>query len=134
MEIGIIKLQRNRQQFVQSKENHKLAPKYYGPFRVLNKVDRVAYKLSLPTHSQIHDVVHVSQLRKFHGTLPVATHIPNWLHNHDVLEDIQPQAILNRRSVKFQNKAVIQYLIHWKGFAAHEATWEDAVTFEAKIS
>ena len=124
-EIGdwiLLKLQKYRQQSIQSRENHKLSPKFYGPFKLLNKVGKVVYKLSLHSNSQIHDVVHVSQLRKFHGALPVATHIPEWLHNH-TLSDIQPQAILDRRSVKFQNKAITQYLIQWVDFADHEATW-----------
>ncbi|CAO2832426.1 unnamed protein product [Amaranthus hypochondriacus] len=98
---------------------------------VLKKVGNVAYKLSLPSNSHIRDMVHVSQLRNFCGTLPVATHIPEWLRKH-TLSDIQPQAILDRRSVKFQSKVVTQYLIQWVDFTDHEETWEDATAYEAK--
>ena len=52
-EIGdwvLLKLQKYEQQFVQSRKNHKLSPKYYESFKVLNKVGKVAYKLNLPSN------------------------------------------------------------------------------------
>lgn len=43
----------------------KLAPRYIGPFLVLARKGEVAYKLELPRQlSGVHDVFHVSQLRK----------------------------------------------------------------------
>src|SRR3954466_972366 len=43
----------------------KLAPCYIGPFRILAKRGEVSYQLGLPPHlSQVHDVFHVSQLRR----------------------------------------------------------------------
>jgi len=44
----------------------KLTPRYIGPFEILQKVGPVAYRLALPPTLQgIHDVFHVSQLRRY---------------------------------------------------------------------
>ena len=43
----------------------KLAPRYIGPFTILERRGKVAYQLELPSNlSQVHDVFHVSQLRR----------------------------------------------------------------------
>jgi hypothetical protein len=43
----------------------KLSPRYVGPFKILERKGEVAYRLELPDSlSDVHDVFHVSQLRK----------------------------------------------------------------------
>ena len=50
---------------VRFKKHGKLGPKYIGSFRVLARVDQVAYRMDLPAElSQIHNTFHVSQLQK----------------------------------------------------------------------
>ncbi|KAK9664024.1 hypothetical protein RND81_14G014700 [Saponaria officinalis] len=127
-----LKLQPYRQHTVQHRQNQKLSHKYSGPFQVKAKVGSVAYKLDLPCHALIHDVIHVSQLKKFEGTLPVAVHIPPWLQGRSTEQRLQPVAILARRTVKHQNVAQVQYLVQWNGFSEAEATWEPAIAFEGR--
>lgn len=59
-----LRLRLYRQMSVALRKNLKLSPRYYGPFQVTQKIGEVAYKLDIPTGSQIYPVFHVSQLKK----------------------------------------------------------------------
>jgi hypothetical protein len=48
----------------------KLAPKYFGAYQVIERLDVVAYQLQLPPKAWIHNVFHVTFLKKFEGTTP----------------------------------------------------------------
>ena len=47
-----------------TKKDNKLSPKYYGPYKVLQNIGSMAYKLELPASSRVHPVFHVSCLNK----------------------------------------------------------------------
>jgi hypothetical protein len=59
-----LKLQPHIQSSMAPRSNHKLSFRYYGPFKILQRVGVVAYKLQLPPEAKIHPVVHVSQLKQ----------------------------------------------------------------------
>ena len=54
----------------------KLSPRFIGPFEVLERMGTVAYRLTLsPSMSGVHEVFHVSMLRKY---TPDPTHVVDW--------------------------------------------------------
>ena len=62
-----LKLQPYRQLSVKNIKSHKLAKRYYGPFRIVCRIGVVAYELELPPSARIHPVFHVSLLKACHG-------------------------------------------------------------------
>ena len=60
-----------------TKKDNKLSPKYYGPYKVLQNIGSMAYKLELLASSRVHPVFHVSYLKKvISDKLPVQTILP----------------------------------------------------------
>ena len=43
----------------------KQAPRYYGPFNILERIGLVSYQLALPLTVKAYDVFHVSLLKKY---------------------------------------------------------------------
>lgn len=60
-------LQPYRQSTLRKSGVEKLKPRYYGPFKVIRRVGKVAYELDLLTGSRVHNVFHVSRLEKALG-------------------------------------------------------------------
>lgn len=84
-----LKLQPYRQNTLRDKQFQKLSPRYFGPFKVVDKFGEVAYKLQLPPDSKIHPVFHVSQLKKKMGPLAQIYGSLPALGNSTFLEPVQ---------------------------------------------
>ena len=105
--------------------SRKLNPRFIGPFQILEKVGSVAYKLALPPNlSQLHDVFHVSQLKKYH---PDPSHVlkPNRMQlQKNLTFTIEPERIIDAQVKKLRNKAISMVKFVWRGLSEDEATWE----------
>ncbi|GKF72698.1 putative reverse transcriptase domain-containing protein, partial [Tanacetum coccineum] len=67
----------------------KLIPRHVGPFKVLEKVGEVAYKLELPKElSRVHNTFHVSNLKKCYADEPLAV-LLDGLHFNDKLQFVK---------------------------------------------
>ncbi|PWA91318.1 Ty3/gypsy retrotransposon protein [Artemisia annua] len=122
-DMVFLKLRPYRQRSVSKRLNEKLAPRYFGPFEVLEKIGAVAYRLKLPETASIHPVFHVSQLKKVVGDQAVETDFPKELSN-DMEMMVQPQEVLGVREGKSNSKEDREVLIRWKNLPGYESTWE----------
>ena len=85
----------------------KLRPRYIGPYEITQRVGAVAYQLALPTDmSRVHDVFHVSMLRKyvadpFHILTPYQLPI-----REDLTYIEEPVQVLDQRVQQLRNKTI----------------------------
>lgn len=123
-DLVFLKLQPYVHMTVAKRSRQKLNFRYFGPYRVLERVGAVAYRLELPPGSLIHLVVHVSLLKKMvkPGT-QVSPDLP--VHCVDQEQNVQPEAVLRRQLIKRGGAAVPYGLIRWSGLPEELATWEN---------
>eukprot|EP00253_Pinus_taeda_P023121 PITA_23121 len=108
----------------QVKKENKLSPKYYGLYKLLQKIGTMAYKLELPAASRLHPVFHVSCLKKVIGDkLPVQTILPELDQEGKII--LEPEAVIETRTRQLRNRSISEYLIKWTNLSAEDSTWED---------
>ncbi|KAL1561675.1 hypothetical protein AAHA92_04351 [Salvia divinorum] len=126
-EVGdkvLLKLQQYRQHSVAKPLSAKLGRRYYGPFVIVERIGPVAYRLQLPSAARIHDVFHVSLLKKFvEGVVAVpGVALPQeFVGSKPVLK---PMELLDRRMALQGGKAIEQVLVSWSTDGTVVSTWE----------
>ena len=116
-----LKLQPYIQQSVMPRANYKLSFRYFGPFKILEKIGTVAYRLQLPPSSSIHPVFHVSQLK---CAICMDTQVSSTLPPTCTQFQI-PQQILQCRMVCHNNQTIPQVLVKWSSWPSSMSTWEN---------
>jgi hypothetical protein len=111
----------------------KLAPKRHGPFKVIQVMSAVNYRLELPTQWSIHPVFHIDLLTPYHET-PI--HGTNYQRPPPDLvegeEEYEVETVLASR--RFGRGKRLQYLVKWKGYPDSDNQWinkEDVFADEA---
>ncbi|XP_070011738.1 uncharacterized protein [Nicotiana sylvestris] len=103
----------------------KLSPRYVGPYQIVQRIGRVAYKLDLPPELEaIHPVFHISMLGKFLGD-------PSCISPIEVIEISENLSyeeihvdILDRQIRKLRTKEVASVKVLWRSNHVEEMTWE----------
>src|SRR3954467_9267489 len=103
----------------------KLAPRYIGPFRILSRSGPVANRLEFPSNlSQVHDVFHVSQLRRcFKDPIRAVDHGMLELQQ-DLYYQEYLSRILDQSEHRTRNKEIKFLKVQWSNHSEEEATWE----------
>ncbi|GMI89932.1 hypothetical protein HRI_002662500 [Hibiscus trionum] len=121
-DLVYLKLQPYRKQTVKKRVCQKLAPKWFGPFRIVDRIWKVAYKLQLPKDSRVHPIFHISQLKKHIGSEECHSELP--VINPDGEISKEPLKILDRRIGKKSSRAITEVLVEWTNSSPEDATWE----------
>ena len=117
-----------------SQPTPKLAPRHHGPFKVVQVMSPVNYRLELPTQWSIHPVFHIDLLTPYRETI---THGANYLRPPPDLvdneEEYEVKKILDSRL--FGQRKRLQYLVKWKGYPDLDNMWvnKDDVFADDKV-
>jgi hypothetical protein len=111
----LLKLQPYAQHTVVNRPCRKLVFKFLGPYKVLERIGAVVHCLELPPSAHVHPVFYVSQLK------PLTTNYSSLFSTIPSPADLSKQevasmGVMDRRSMKKGNYAIIQVLVRWSSF------------------
>ena len=94
----------------------KFKPKYIGPFKILEKISTLAYKLDLPNELKIHPVFNIIALKKYSGEIN-----ENETNYNDIFSE--EDKIINKLIGKKILDNEVYYLVTYKESEIYEDTW-----------
>ncbi|WVZ77361.1 hypothetical protein U9M48_025239 [Paspalum notatum var. saurae] len=111
----------------------KLAPRYVGPLKITEQCGPVAYRLELPPHlAAVHDVFHVSQLKKCLRVPEEVIDTSQIQIQPDLTYEEQPIKILDQKQRSTRRRTINFYKVQWSNHSEEEATWEQEDFLQTK--
>eukprot|EP00253_Pinus_taeda_P028062 PITA_28062 len=111
---------------IQFGKGTKLSPRFIGPFKFVERVGPIAYRLALPPHlHRIHNVFHVSVLRHY---IADQSHNLQWKElqvSDEGVISVEPLRILERRVRQLKNRLVDQVKVQCDKYSLGSITWEN---------
>jgi hypothetical protein len=103
----------------------KLAPRYIGPYPIINKYGSLSYQVELPSKlSGVHNVFHISQLKRCLKS-PIDVVIEDTIPlEPDLTYKVYPIKILVQQDRVTRNKTTQFYMVQWNDHSEDEAMWE----------
>ncbi|XP_073226994.1 uncharacterized protein [Cicer arietinum] len=109
---------------VRALKSKKLTPKFIGPYHILRRVSLVAYQIALPPSlAKLHDVFHVSQLRKYMVDPSHIIMLDDIQLKKNIYFVIPPLSIGDRTTNHIQGKEITLVNVIWDQTTG-DATWE----------
>ncbi|KAI0511964.1 hypothetical protein KFK09_012598 [Dendrobium nobile] len=103
----------------------KLSPRYVGPFEILERIGKAAYRLLLSdSMPDVHNVFHVSTLRKWVSDSGKKVSADEVEIQENLAYKEEPELILAYDVRKLRSKQIPMVKVQWKHRTAREATWE----------
>ncbi|XP_020225225.1 uncharacterized protein LOC109807109 [Cajanus cajan] len=102
----------------------KLTPRFVGPYQIIHRVGPVAYRLALPPFlSNLHDVFHVSQLRKYVHDPSHVVELDEVRVKEKLTYEKSPIVVVDYKLKELRGKSIGLVKVLWDA-ATGEATWE----------
>ena len=106
-------------------KRNKLGPRYVGPFEILERIGPLAYRLALPPEMEkVHNVFHVSQLRKYISDPNHVLKYSSLQIQEDLFYMVEPVQIIDRKEKQLRNKMIPLIKVLWRSQKIEETTWE----------
>ncbi|GJR26580.1 putative reverse transcriptase domain-containing protein [Tanacetum coccineum] len=111
----------------------KLAPIYVGPFKILERIGPIAYRLGLPQElSYVHDTFHVSNLKKCLADANLHVPLDEIKINKTLRFVEEPIEIMDREVKSLKRSKIPIVKVHWNSKRGPEFTWECEDNMKAK--
>jgi hypothetical protein len=101
-------------------------------FKILDRIGPVSYMIALPSSMNVHNVFHVSLLKKY---LHDPNHVIDWRLIQVETEgdfQVQPLLVMDKKVKMLRNRVIEMVKVQWTSYGPEDATWEHEDSMRAK--